>query len=70
MPDTSPVTKAELEASLMSFEERVTKLLEERLAGMSKELREYIDERTHDAETRLLRAFSDYQHAETRASLI
>jgi hypothetical protein len=25
-----------------------------------KQLKEYIDERTHDAETRLLRAFSDY----------
>jgi len=26
-------------------------------------LRGYIDERTHDAETRLLRAFSDYQNS-------
>ena len=30
-----------------------------------KELKEHIDERTHGVETRLLRAFSDYQHAET-----
>lgn len=30
-----------------------------------KELKDYIDERTHDAETRLLRAFGDYQQAET-----
>jgi uncharacterized protein YceH (UPF0502 family) len=27
------------------------------------ELKEYIDERTHDAETRLLRAFSDYNNS-------
>jgi hypothetical protein len=26
-------------------------------------LREYVDERTHDAETRLLRAFSDYNNS-------
>jgi len=30
-----------------------------------KELKEYVDERTHDAETRLLRAFADYQDAQT-----
>jgi DNA-directed RNA polymerase specialized sigma subunit len=28
-----------------------------------KKLKEYIDDRTHDAETRLLRAFSDYNIA-------
>ena len=27
------------------------------------QLKEYIDERTHDAETRLLRAFSDYNNS-------
>jgi len=30
------------------------------LGTLKKELVEYIDERTHDAETRLLRAFADY----------
>ncbi len=35
--------------------------------GSSTELKEYVDERTHDAETRLLRAFGDYQDAETPA---
>ena len=30
------------------------------LAAAIQELKEYIDERTHDAETRLLRAFVDY----------
>jgi hypothetical protein len=28
-----------------------------------KQIKEYVDERVHDAETRLLRAFSDYQAA-------
>ncbi len=52
-PDGSPATKAELQ----TFK---TELLAE-----FKELHEYIDERTHDAETRLLGAFSDYQQAQT-----
>ena len=34
----------------------ITAALEQRLTS----LREYIDERTHDAETRLLRGFADY----------
>jgi len=33
------------------------------LTAAIQELKEYIDERTHDAETRLLRAFADYQTA-------
>jgi hypothetical protein len=33
------------------------------LTDAVREIKEYIDERTHDAETRLLRAFSDYQAA-------
>ena len=41
------------------------------LEGMEKRLREYIDERTHDAETRIVRAFGAYQqssgpHAQAR----
>jgi hypothetical protein len=35
--------------------------LQRYLAGMEKRLREYIDERTHDAETRIVRAFGAYQ---------
>lgn len=30
------------------------------LSGTYERMKEYMDERTHDAETRLLRAFSDY----------
>jgi uncharacterized protein YceH (UPF0502 family) len=48
MTDDSPLTKAEFRTEMAVF---------------TKELREYIDERTHDAETRLLRAFSDYQNS-------
>jgi len=43
--DDLPVTRAELKAELAAAVER---------------LKEYIDERTHDAETRLLRGFADY----------
>ena len=33
------------------------------LEGMENRLREYIDERTHDAETRIVRAFGAYQQS-------
>jgi len=46
--DNTPVTKDELKSALTEA---------------VREIKEYIDERTHDAETRLLRAFSDYQTA-------
>jgi hypothetical protein len=45
MNDNTPITRADLKAELTEA---------------VKQLKEYIDERTHDAETRLLRAFSDY----------
>lgn len=35
--------------------------LKQFLEGMENRLREYIDERTHDAETRIVRAFGAYQ---------
>ena len=35
--------------------------MENRLLQRTNELREYIDERTHDAETRIVRAFGAYQ---------
>ncbi len=54
MDNDTPVTKTVL-----------TAVLTEALANAEKRIVEYIDERTHDAETRLLRAFSDYQEAET-----
>jgi hypothetical protein len=37
--------------------------LQRYLEGMEKRLREYIDERTHDSETRIVRAFGAYQQA-------
>jgi hypothetical protein len=54
-----PVTKAELKTALDALETRITARLDQMVAT----LREYIDERTHDAETRLLRGFSDYNTA-------
>jgi hypothetical protein len=45
MNDNTPITRADLKAELTEA---------------VKQLKGYIDERTHDAETRLLRAFSDY----------
>ncbi|MGH9584023.1 MAG: hypothetical protein ACRD4O_13935 [Bryobacteraceae bacterium] len=49
MDNGTPVSKADLNAALNTA---------------VKEIKEYIDERTHDAATRLLRAFADYQQAE------
>jgi hypothetical protein len=37
--------------------------LQRYLGGMEKRLREYIDERTHDSETRIVRAFGAYQES-------
>jgi hypothetical protein len=49
----------------MADETQIRAILKEELAASETRLKEYIDERTHDAETRLLRAFADYQDAET-----
>ena len=43
--DNSPVTKTDLKAAIDSAVQ---------------DIKQYVDERTHDAETRLLRAFVDY----------
>ena len=48
MPDDSPATKADLNA------------LEQRINSTMKELRDYIDERTRDMQTELLRGFRIY----------
>ena len=37
--------------------------LQKYLEGMEQRLREHIDERTHDSETRIVRAFGAYQQA-------
>ena len=57
MNEDGPVTKSDLNQAVQQLKEYI----DER----TQQIREYTDERTHDAETRLLRAFSDYQHAET-----
>lgn len=56
MPNNNSLTKADLDA----LEQRLGERIDER----TQQLQGYIDERTHDAETRLLRAFSDYQQAQ------
>ena len=48
MTDNTPATKSDLQTAIQTA---------------VKELKEYIDERTHDAETRLLRAFHDYKNS-------
>lgn len=59
MPDNTPLTKADFEAGIQQFVQQL------------KEYKEYIDERTHVMETRLLRAFSDDNHsASVRLRLI
>lgn len=60
-PDGTPVTKSELKAELKLFEEHVV----QRFDTTAKELRDYIDERTRDLQTEVLRAFGDYQQAQT-----
>ena len=57
--DTGAITKADLSAAIRELKEYVDGLI--RASDTS--IREYIDERTHDAETRLLRGFADYNAA-------
>lgn len=59
--DNTPATKADLKV----FKTELVELLRTEMGARFKEQREYINERTHDAETRLLRAFTDYQQAHT-----
>jgi hypothetical protein len=49
-----------MDADLKQFLEGTERRLREGIVG---EFREYIDERTHDAETRLVRAFGVYSKA-------
>jgi hypothetical protein len=60
-----PATKQDLLAvkqDVLAVKDDVLAVKEDILNAV-KDLKEYIDERTHDTETRLLRAFSDYQTA-------
>ena len=61
MPDSlnTPATKADLEV----LKADLVIMLEANRVGAFKDSREYINERTHDAETHLPGAFADYQQA-------
>lgn len=63
-PNGNYITKTELETFKAEMLEQF-KILREYMDDRTQGLREYIDERTHDIETHLLRAFSDYQQAQT-----
>jgi hypothetical protein len=63
MPNDAPVTKTELQTELQAFKADLLPTLKASIGEAVTQLREYIDERTHDMETRLLRAFADYQMA-------
>ena len=70
MNDEKLATKADLISALAGQEERLMAHVEKQeervmahIGNLVKELREYNDERMHDAETRLLRAFSDYNNS-------
>ena len=52
-----------MDADLVRYLEGVEKRLGERIDETERRLREYIDERTHDSETRIVRAFGAYQEA-------
>ena len=58
--DNSPVTRSELKAELAGLEERLEAKLETKLETKLSALHDYIDERTRDMQTELLRAFADY----------
>jgi len=53
--DNAPVTKADLAANLQALEQRLEKRFEQ--------LTHYIDERTRDMQTELLRGFRSYQES-------
>ena len=52
-----------MDADLVRYLEGVEKRLGERIDETERRLREYIDKRTHDSETRIVRAFGAYQEA-------
>ena len=61
MDNEKPITRGELAQMLDSQAERITQQVTQQIIQqVVQQLKEYIDERTHDAETRLLRGFADY----------
>ena len=59
MNDDTPVTKADLAAAIAQITQTVAQTRAQTVA----ELRDYIDERTRDLQTVLLRAFLDYNNS-------
>src|SRR5271166_5473833 len=51
----------DLKLFLEGMEHQLREYIDERTHEAESRLREYIDERTHDAETRIVRAFGAYQ---------
>jgi phosphopantetheine adenylyltransferase len=51
-----PLTRAEFLEAMSQLREQLRNDIDERFQS----LKEYVDERTHDAETRLLRGFADF----------
>jgi recombinational DNA repair ATPase RecF len=68
MPENGYVTKADLQQFKIDIVSEIVReiggYIDRRIQESDASMREYIDERTHDVETRLLRAFADYQHAQ------
>jgi len=52
-----------MDAELKEYLDAMERRTEQRAEQREQSLREYIDERTHDAETRIVRAFSAYQQS-------
>ena len=58
-PEEAPVTRSELKSELDAVKVEIKAEIQQGFAQM----REYIDERTRDMQTELLRGFADYNHS-------
>ena len=54
---------AALSRANMNWKRSLREYIDTRMQQQSRELSEYIDERTHDTETRIVRAFGAYQQS-------
>jgi hypothetical protein len=61
-PEEGPVTRSELKSELDAVRTEIQQGFTQIREGFA-QMREYIDERTRDMQTELLRGFADYNHS-------